>query len=133
MDDDCLSSPLVGRSLLLPVTALCYMIDMVSIHTFFMQSCQERPMNINICSIYVFFMPCHQERPMNINVHSLSLTLPHIRCSMNMEYLGIQLLPTPYSLTLHTFSYGQAMVLMICLRYPCLWFKCNTMSLSSLQ
>ncbi len=144
MDNDCSSSPLVGRILLLPVTALRYMIDMVSIHMFFMQSCQERPMNINAHSTHVFFMLCCQERWMHVNIHSFSLALPCIRChintqslpilcSMNIAYPGIQLLPTPYSLILYAFSYGQAMVIAICLWFPCLWYECNVMPLSSLQ
>jgi len=87
MDDDRLLSPLVGRSLLPPVTALRYLIDMVSIHMFFMQSHQERPMNVDIRSIHAFFMPCRQERLLNVNVCCFSTALPCISCNIDTMLL----------------------------------------------
>jgi len=100
------------------------------------QSCQERPMNVHAHSIHVFFMQCCQERPMNVNIHSFSLALTciwcHIDtqslptwCSMNIAYPGIRSLPTPYGLTLHTFSHSQAKVLAICLWLPSLLLEYN--------
>jgi len=113
MDNNCLSSPLVGRSLLPPVAALCYLFHTVLTHVVFVQPCQKRPMDINACS--------------------LSMPLPHIRHSMNIAYPSIRSLPTPYGLILCAFSYGQATVLAICLWFPHLWFECNATSLSSLH
>ncbi len=126
MKNDHSLSRLEGRSLLLSVTALRYMINMVSICMFFMQSCQEQPMNVNACLIPVFFMRHRQVKWKHVNIHSFSLALPcirrhidtwllHTQRSMNLVYPSIQSLPTPYSLILCTFSYGQATVIVICL------------------
>ncbi len=103
MDDNHLLNPLVGRSLLPPATAFHYLLNMVLIHVFFAQYCQERPMDINIC--YFFY------------------ALPCIRPSMDTMPLSTWLLPIPYNgLTLTG----------ICLFLPHLWSDCNTMPPSSL-
>ena len=101
---DCLLSPLVERSLLPLVTMSYYLLDMVLIDVDLVQS--------------------HQERPMDIDVRYFSITLPCIWCSMDMMLLSTWSLLVPYdSLTLTR----------ICLFFPSLWSKCNTMLPSSLQ
>jgi len=80
--------------------------------------------------IHVVFVQSHQERPMDINICSISMPLPHTPCSMDITYPGIQSLPTPYGLTLHTFFYDQAKVLAICLWFSCLTLECNAILLS---
>ncbi len=104
MNNDHSLNPLVGRSLLLPVTASHYLHNMALIHVFFMQYHQEQPMDINICSFSI--APC-------------------IWCHLDMiVLLSTWSLPFPYdSLTMAKFLSGQAQVLVLYLWLPSLWSK----------
>ncbi len=118
MDNNCSLSPFVGRSLLPPATASCYLLDMLPPAT-------ASHYLLDMVLIHVVFVQSRQERPMGINVHSISMPLPCIQHNMNIIYPSIRSLPTPYGLPPNTFSYGQAQVLAICLWLPSLLLECN--------
>jgi len=75
MENSCLLSPLVGRSLLLPMTMSTYL-HMLPLPAFILIQVtisQVHLFLLKVVPIHINSVHCHQERPMDINIHCFSM------------------------------------------------------------